>query len=61
MDNSNLIYHYTSFDKLQCILKYGTLRFKESTSSNDVLDTIGLENILKSSLTSTPPVLHLSF
>ena len=48
MDNSNLIYHYTSFDKLQCILKYGTLRFKESTSSNDVLDTIGLENILKS-------------
>lgn len=33
MDNSNLIYHYTSFEKLQCILKYGTLRFKESTIS----------------------------
>lgn len=48
MDNSNLIYHYTSFEKLQCILKYGTLRFKESTSSNDILDTIGFENILKS-------------
>ena len=32
-----LIYHYTSFEKLQCILKYGTLRFKESTSSNDIL------------------------
>ena len=44
----NLIYHYTSFEKLQCILKYGTLRFKESTSSNDVLDTIGFVNILKS-------------
>lgn len=43
----NLIYHYTSFEKLQCILKYGTLRFKESTSSNDVLDTIGFVNILK--------------
>lgn len=44
----NLIYHYTSFEKLQCILKYGTLRFKESTSSNDVLDTIGFVKILKS-------------
>lgn len=43
----NLIYHYTSFEKLQCILKNGTLRFKESTSSNDVLDTIGFVNILK--------------
>ena len=43
----NLIYHYTSFEKLQCILKHGTLRFKESTSSNDVLDTIGFVNILK--------------
>lgn len=42
-----LIYHYTSFEKLQCILKYGTLRFKESTSSNDILDTIGFVNILK--------------
>ena len=48
MDNTNLIYHYTSFEKLQCILKYGTLRFKESTSSNDILDTIGFVNILKS-------------
>ena len=45
---NDLIYHYTSFEKLQCILKYGTLRFKESTSSNDVLDTIGFERILKS-------------
>jgi len=43
----NLIYHYTSFEKLQCILKYGTLRFKESTSSNDMLDTIGFVSILK--------------
>ena len=48
LDNTNLIYHYTSFEKLQCILKNGTLRFKESTSSNDILDTIGFVNILKS-------------
>lgn len=34
MDLTKLIYHYTSFEKLQCILRYGTLRFKESTSSN---------------------------
>ena len=47
MDSSTLIYHYTSFEKLQCILKNGTLRFKESTSSNDILDTIGFVNILK--------------
>lgn len=49
MNNSNLIYHYTSLEEFQCILKYGTLRFKESTSSNDVLGTIDFENILKSS------------
>lgn len=48
MDLTKLIYHYTSFEKLQCILRYGTLRFKESTSSNDILDTIGFEQILKS-------------
>ena len=45
--DSNIIYHYTSFDKFKCILKYGTLRFKESTQSNDMLDTIGLVNALK--------------
>lgn len=44
---NNLIYHYTSFEKLQNILKGGTLRFKESTKSNDVLDTSGIVNILK--------------
>lgn len=48
MSNYSLIYHYTSFEKLQCILANGTLRFKESTCSNDILDSIGFENILKS-------------
>lgn len=47
MSNSNLIYHYTSFEKLQCILQHGTLRFRESTKSNDLLDTMGFVNILK--------------
>ncbi len=41
------IYHYTSFDKFKCILKYGSLRFKESTKSNDVLDTTLLFDVLK--------------
>ena len=39
---NNLIYHYTSFEKFKCILKYGTLRFKESTESNDMFDTKSL-------------------
>lgn len=43
----DLIYHYTSFDKLQSILKCSTLRFKESTQSNDILDTTRLINILQ--------------
>lgn len=47
MANLNNIYHYTSFDKFKCILQNGTLRFKESTQSNDLLDTKGLENALK--------------
>lgn len=47
MSGSNLIYHYTSFEKLQCILQHSTLRFKESTTSNDSLDTIGFVTILK--------------
>lgn len=47
MEETNIIYHYTSFEKLQCILKYGTLRFKESTSSNDAMDTLGFVNVLK--------------
>lgn len=45
MANLNNIYHYTSFDKFKCILQNGTLRFKESTQSNDLLDTKGLENL----------------
>lgn len=47
MTEEKLIYHYTSFDKFQCILRYGTLRFKESTKSNDVLDTTLLFEVLK--------------
>lgn len=33
------IYHYTSLEKFKCILNFGTLRFKLSTQSNDLLDT----------------------
>lgn len=36
------LYHYTNFDTFKKILQFGTLRFKESTSSNDKLDTIQL-------------------
>lgn len=42
-----LIYHYTSFDKFKCILENGTLRFKESTKSNDSLDTTLLFDVLR--------------
>ena len=34
------LYYYTDFNTLSKILQNGTLRFKESTSSNDILDTI---------------------
>lgn len=47
MTEEKLIYHYTSFDKFKCILEYGTLRFKESTKSNDVLDTTLLFDVLR--------------
>lgn len=33
------IFHYTSLEKFKCVLQYGTLRFKLSTQSNDLLDT----------------------
>lgn len=46
INTNDLIYHYTSFDKLQYILKNSTLRFNESTKSNDILDTKLLVNIL---------------
>lgn len=42
-----VVYHYTSYDKLQYILKNGTLRFKESTESNDMLDTVAMVEILR--------------
>lgn len=47
MIEEKIIYHYTSFDKFNCILKDGSLRFKESTKSNDVLDTTLLFDVLK--------------
>lgn len=56
MEDENLIYHYTSFEKLNLILKFGTLRFKESTKSNDILDTMGFINILKNMTKFKAPV-----
>ena len=47
MNEKDIIYHYTSLDKFKCILQYGTLRFKESTTSNDLLDTTLLFDVLK--------------
>lgn len=57
----DLIYHYTSFEKLQYILKYSTLRFKESTKSNDILDTMGFVNILQSMPKFNSPSVEGSF
>lgn len=36
------IYYYTDFNTFKLILENSTLRFKESTTSNDLLDTKGL-------------------
>ncbi|MGI6345191.1 MAG: DUF2971 domain-containing protein [Bacillota bacterium] len=41
------IFHYTSFEKFKCILRYGTWRFKLSTQSNDLLDTTYIVDIIK--------------
>lgn len=40
--NLNKLYYYTDFNTFKLILENGTLRFKESTSSNDNFDTIQL-------------------
>ena len=40
------MYYYTDYNTFKLILTNGTLRFKESTSSNDRLDTIHLYNEL---------------
>lgn len=40
------MYYYTDYNTFKLILMNGTLRFKESTSSNDRLDTIQLYNEL---------------
>ena len=38
--NSEVMYYYTDYNTFKLILANGTLRFKESTSSNDKLDTL---------------------
>lgn len=43
----SLVYHYTSLEKFKCILKYGTLRFKMSTQSNDMVDTKHFVDLIK--------------
>lgn len=40
--NSDKLYYYTDYNTFKLILVNGTLRSKESTSSNDRLDTIQL-------------------
>ena len=46
--NSEVMYYYTDYNTFKLILANGTLRFKESTSSNDKLDTLQLyDNLLK--------------
>ena len=42
-------YHYTDFEKFKCILANGTLRFKCSTQSNDILDTRYFVDLLNES------------
>lgn len=42
------MYYYTDFNTFKLILQNGTLRFKESTCSNDKLDTVRLyQNLLE--------------
>lgn len=45
MSDPNLVY-YTSFERLQCVLQYSTLKFK-NTKSNNIFDTMGFVAILK--------------
>lgn len=40
--NDDKLYYYTDYNTFKLILENSTLRFKESTSSNDKLDTIQL-------------------
>lgn len=42
MMNDDRLYYYTDYNTFKLILENSTLRFKESTSSNDKLDTIQL-------------------
>lgn len=49
MENKK-IYYYTNFGTFKLILENGTLRFKESTSSNDNFDTVQIyENLAQMS------------
>jgi len=45
--NKEEIYYYTDFNTFKLILENGTLRFKESTSSNDKLDTTEFLRLFK--------------
>lgn len=45
--NKEGIYYYTDFNTFKLILENGTLRFKESTSSNDKLDTTMFLSLFK--------------
>lgn len=50
MVKNSIIYHYTSLENFMKIIEFGTLRFKLSTSSNDVFDTIYMQQIIKDKL-----------
>ncbi len=41
------LYYYTDYNTFKLILLNGTLRFKQSTASNDHMDTVYIYNILK--------------
>ena len=42
-----IIFHYTNFEKFKCIVQFGTLRFKLSIQSNDLLDTKYIVELIK--------------
>lgn len=43
----SILYHYTSLEKFKSMLQFGTLRFKLSTQSNDLLDTHFIIKLIK--------------
>lgn len=54
------LYYYTDFNTFKLILNNGTLRFKESTSSNDNFDTIQLYDNLFEMAINKLDMLNLS-